>query len=260
MNNNISFVILIIFTTIIGGTSHAQAPGYMGKRFLVGIEVPMVAGLDFSKENFDYRTYNADGTYDYLSGATYSELFIRYKPSVTLEFVLNRKSSLQVFAQYSSAKTDIGDFTEESNGNLNTFYPSGRVPANTIAYGLRYKKFKKSGLNPVGKYFSFGLEYATTTFVVEEGIFTSYNFNGVITSIPSNLTASTFIPTFGFGTQTPMGSNLLFNLGLNFGLPFSQFTSKNDLPSSDEWAESNIRNNNWKSSLVNIVIGLSFLP
>jgi len=259
LKTNILIHIVFVFLIFSSLKISAQAPGYMGKRLLIGLEAPLIAGYDRKSDDFSYKEIKSDGSSEYVRHE-YSQLYFRIKPSLTIEYVLNRKSSFQLFGQYSSSKVDVYSFSDTVNSNRVTFYPSSRVKANTTSFGLRYKLFKKSGLNPVGRYVMFGIEYASTKFKVEDEQFSSGSYHEVVYRAPIGDKASTIIPTFGFGTQQPVGQDLILNFGMNFGIPFSTFKDFSSNPKSEDWAESNIPNNNWKSSLVNLVIGIAFLP
>lgn len=223
----------------------------------------MVAGLDTKADNYQYYEIQSDGYLDYTE-KDYFFLYYKIKPTVNVEFVLNRKSSIQAFGRFFSSRIDITSFTDTvgtGSGLVDrtTFYPTDRAKAKSMSFGLKYRLFTNSALNPVGKYISFGLEYASNKFEFEEGQFYA-EFNKLISRNPQNERVSTLVPTFGFGTQQSLGNSLILNIGAEFGLPFSILKSKEPYPSSEDWAKANAKNNFFRSYIFNITFGLAFMP
>jgi hypothetical protein len=183
--------------------------------------------------------------------------------------VLNRKNSIQAYGRFFSSKIDITEFTDfEKSTNENTsFYPDGRAKAKTMAFGMKYRIFTGDGLSPVGKYLSFGAEYASNKFDFKDTKFLTYDrFNKTIYNEPINEAVSTLILTFGFGTQYPLGKSIMFNLGGEAGLPFSLLWSNPfgdggyAEPPSEDWVKVNSKNHFFRSYIFNITVGLALIP
>ena len=255
------FSIVLGIQFLISHPASAQAPGFLGKRLIIGIEAPMIAGYDLRKSDFQYYTLTDNGNLNEIE-LDYSDFYFRIKPTVYLEYVLNRKTSLQAFGRFFSAKVDITPFSNYVNFNEVTFYPTDRAKSQTTSFGLKYKVFRKESLSPVGKYMSFGLEYATTKFEFLDDQFTGYTDNNtVVYSVPSVAESSTIIPTIGWGSQRPFGNLFLFSFGMELGIPFSIIDFSDTYnPSSDEWANQNSKNNFWRSYAFNITFGLALIP
>ena len=265
-------IFILFFST--GFNATAQAPGYLGKRFLIGIEAPMIGGYDLRKNNFEYMVENSKGSYR-LENKDFFPLYFKIKPTINVEFVLNRKTSIQAFGRFFSSKIDITPFYDTVGTENQKFYPIDRAKAKTVSFGLKYKIFTGDGLSPVGKYISFGAEYASNSFEFKDDHFINDHGYEAISREPQSTNSRTLVFTFGFGTQYPVGKNLIFNLGGELGLPLSVFGGLDflnywgdpeaifedpDTPTSVEWAKLNSKNNFFRSYLFNITVGLSLLP
>lgn len=252
----------------------AQAPGYLGKRFLIGIELPMVAGIDIKRDNFSYLEEDKNGNFSKVS-KDYFFLYYKVKPTVNLEYVLNRKSSIQVFGRFFSSKIDISPFYDTVGTEIQQFYPIDRAKAKTTSFGLKYKIFTGDGLSPVGKYISFGAEYASNKFEFQDKHFINNEGYQLIYREPQSTVSRTLVLTFGFGSQYPLGKSLIFNVGGELGLPLSIFSNydflyaldpsylfdpDSETPPSEEWAKPNSKNNFFRSYIFNITVGLALIP
>ena len=249
-------IIAFIFISII---ANAQAPGYMGKKVSIGIDVPMiVTGFDIfglTDGDYYYVKPNPSGGTSYANHE-YSTIVFKYKPTLFLDFVLSRRTSIQVIARYFTSKVDVHSYYIDTLGSTVTYDPSDRSKTRSIAFGLRYKLFYGYGISPIGKYFSFGLEYASTKFLVDETPF--YSNQGEI-GYPKNTTSFAVIPTFGMGIQQPISGSLLFNFGFEAGIPINPKNKGLSYTYSNDWANQNSAKNIRQSYLINVNIGISLV-
>lgn len=257
--------ILLAIIVLSANFTFGQAPGFMGKRLLIGAEAPMIVsfpGISLfqlgAEDNYQYvRTDEAGETY--LETVEAGGVKFNIKPSIYVEYVLNRKSSLQLMARMFNSKQDVTGYLLEDGNSTYQYYPTDQVKTQSISIGLKYKKFKDSGINPVGKYFSVGLEYSTMKFLIDDILFLSGLPDDP--GQPLNSKSSTLIPTFGLGTSQPLSSSLLLNFGVEFGLPLTMIlTKKDESVMSDTWADRNAIGTYRSHYLFNITIGLAFLP
>ena len=256
---SLTFFILIL--TVSTG-SYGQAPGFMGKRFLIGFEAPMIAGFDFFDRSNDYTYYEVTSKNELKPiDHDYSKFYYKVKPTLSLEYVFNRKSSVQVFGRFFKSKNDITNYYTEIAGSTYNFYPKGRVAIQSNSFGLKYKLIRGSGINPVGKYYTFGLERVFSKYLLDDDHFAAKtDFNEVIFQNPAVTKTSTWAFTFGFGSQQPLSKNLLFIFGAEIGMPFSWFTKISGSGIDTDWAENNRKTNYSRSYLFNINIGLALMP
>ena len=147
------FSIVLGIQFLISHPASAQAPGFLGKRLIIGIEAPMIVGYDLKKSEYQYYSLRENGEMKRLE-LDYSDFYFRIKTTVYLEYVLNRKTSIQAFGRLFSSKVDITTFSEYINNKKIDFYPNDRANTQTTSFGLKYKIFRKESLNPVGKYIS----------------------------------------------------------------------------------------------------------
>jgi hypothetical protein len=261
------FLSLFVILIIVGHHSvFAQAPGFLGKRFFIGIEAPMFASPGLLRgQSQTYYSYSNTGQLQSIENK-YGKFEFRIKPTLTLEYVLNRKTSFQGFIRFYTLSTDVSAYqdTIHEYGEVKsvTFYPTERVQMNATSFGGKFKFFGKSHINPVGAYFSIGLEYSIQNFKYSENNFQgSTGSRGVFTRNPYYKKSSNLIVTGGFGNQYALSNNLLLNLGLDFGLPLTNYWSVNK--NGDDLENFTDRTSAKPISrfyLVNINIGLSLAP
>ena len=254
MQYRLIIIISLLFST---SSAYSQAPGFMGKNFSIGLEVPMVVSFGvLSYDDYSYQTKNENG--DLVgNGNSYNSISYRYKPTLYFEYTMNRKTSVQLFGRFYKRKEDVDKYYDTITGDY--YYPSDRANTQTLAFGLKFKFFKGDNINPVGKYFFVGIENVTKKFLVDD--ITFYSRSSDVSRPPTNLTSNSFVPTIGFATQRPMSSFLLFNLGVEFGLPLAIFgDAKGSSPTIDTWADMNASNSLKKDYIFNITIGFSLLP
>lgn len=255
--------------------SFGQNPGYVGKRFGFSIELPVVPGISRIGDS-EYSKYIENGNTISLYH-NYKRARIRYRPTVSMTIVLNRKNSVEFFGRYYAPMVDIGGF--DSNYvdrygyvSTQTFIPTDRVKMKTTSFGFRYKFFRHNNLSPIGKYFSLGLEYSLINFDFGETEFTSYLNGDVLTQLPTTSKSKNLYLLAGVGKQYPMSKNLIFNLGLEFGLPINHisninFDNENDGIFSNEeviktidWAVDNASKQNYKHVYFSFILGLTLFP
>ncbi len=257
---NLKIILCIVIAFNLSLNILAQAPGFLGKKFLIGFEAPMiVTGISISGETEDYNYYTTDESGDLVPiNRDYSNLAYKVKPTLLVEYVLDRRSSLQIFGRFFGSNTNVEGFYSDSATVYNYYHPSDRAKTRTIAAGIKYKKFLSGGLNPVGKYLGYGLEYASSKFNIEETPFYAYGFTKPL--YPKISRTNTIVPTFSIGSQTPVTDDLLVNFGIEFGLPLVMTSKTPELITADTWAKENSKLNFRYSYLLNITIGVLFLP
>lgn len=256
--------IFITVMLLIVNLSFGQAPGFMGKKLIIGAEASMIVVLNGvsllggGPTDFQYIRMDESGE-PYIEYVELNGLSFNIKPTFYVEYVLNRKSSLQLMTRMFNSLQDVTGYYEQEGSSSYYYYPTDKVKSKTFSLGIRYKKFKGSSINPVGKYFSVGLEYATMKFLMDDVSFFTSDLSNQ--GQPTNIKSSTLIPTFGLGTAHPLGSSLLLNFGIEFGYPINNLiNSKNNEVRSDNWAVINSLGTFKNHYFINITIGLAFLP
>jgi len=255
----VSFCTALFFTFTL--SSYAQISGYQGKRFLIGFSLPMSAGYDLKSENFYYATPKGAAQLKDISWFYY-----RVKPTVYLEYVVNRKSSFQVFSRFMSSKIDIKPIGIKNS----VYYPTDRMNVNSIAMGLKYKLFIGANINPIGHYFAISIEYITSTYDSEGVKFYTDDYKKAYTM--NKEVAGSFVPSISLGNQSPLGSHLLLDIGLETGLPIATIinNAQSFIPLLDDlelyyveyqdWAKVNVGNHLFRSYIVSFKIGITILP
>ena len=153
----ITFILTLLI--VISATCFAQPAGLQGKRFIIGLEV--ATGPSFTFLN-DYRYldyYNSTGNTVWQEEPSPFGFVI--KPTLYLEYILTRKSSLQVLGRYFTRKVDVESYAgpTSQNSTLVTYHPTERTKATFISGGLRYKFYVNDALAPIGTYQTVALEY-----------------------------------------------------------------------------------------------------
>jgi hypothetical protein len=216
----------ILFLLVFANYSHAQAPGLTGKRFLIGVEVPMIVNGIFSSDNsYRYYDYSTSKGLSVTSEET-DGLAFRIKPTLTLEYILNRKTSFQAVVRYFNPSVNLSTFADTViTGGVSSqvyFNPTEKAKMRHIVVGGKFKFFGGSNINPLGFYGYVGAEYYMQSIKFAENNFIALDNNGApIYKNPTQTKSSNLLVTFGFGRQYTYGSKVLMNLGLDVGLPIT---------------------------------------
>lgn len=265
-NKRWSLTLLIGLLFITSNSILAQAPGLLGKRLFIGVETPMFANPGILRsETQNYYYYDNSGQLKTVSDK-YGKFEFRIKPTVTLEYILNRKTSFQGFVRFYglSTDTDVYQDTIHEYGEAKqvTFYPTERVKMNATSFGGKFKFFGKNHINPVGAYLSVGMEYSIQTFKYSENNFQGYaGSRGVISRNPYYKKSSNLILTAGFGNQYAISHKVLLNLGLDFGVPLTNFWSVDKTATDlENYTDRTSSKPISRFYLINIVLGLSLAP
>ncbi|UTW65045.1 hypothetical protein KFE94_10165 [bacterium SCSIO 12643] len=245
---------------------NAQAPGFLGKRFMIGLEASTFANPGLFQEKEPYYTISSSGNIqtDYDKYSTFN---FRIKPSLNIEYVLNRKTSIQAFVKYYSKAVDAEIYRdtihEYGEAVFVDFYPTERIKMNAISFGGKFKFFGRDHINPVGSYWSVGMEYVLQTLAYSDQNFQAYasSKGGVFSRNPYASKSSNLIFTTGFGKQYAVSHKLLMNLGLELGVPLTNYWSI-DKNSQDPKAypDRTTANDILGAYILNINIGLSLIP
>lgn len=264
--NKSVFTAFMVSLFIIPLNLNAQAPGFLGKRFMIGVEASTFANPGLFQEKMPYYTLSSNGNIqtDYDKYSTFN---FRIKPSVNIEYVFNRKTSLQAFVKYYSKSVDAETYRdtihEYGEAVLTDFYPTERVKMNAISFGGKFKFFGRNHINPVGSYWSVGMEYVLQTLAYSDDNFQAYAISkgGVFNRNPYASKSSNLILTTGFGKQYAVSHKLLMNLGLEVGLPLTNYWSV-DKNSQDPKAypDRTTANDILGAYIININLGLALIP
>lgn len=261
-------VVAIMILSSISFHCQSQVSGFLGKRFIIGVEVPAMVKFSlnpgiFDSDDFSYGYY-AESDGDYVSTKKYKELSIVYRPTIKLEYVMSRKTSIEGIFRFFSPRVESPDFSENYRIGSTTFtriyVPIERVKMNTTSFGLRFKWYAGDAISPIGIYQAIGMEYSQMKFAFEDNSFSAIKNNGsakeVLYKNPSPDNESIFIFTYGVGKQHALNHSLLLNFGLEFGIPFA-FPSLDSTVEESEWTPKTSGLSLRKHSLINIVLGLS---
>ncbi|MGB0805479.1 MAG: hypothetical protein ACPGRC_02245 [Salibacteraceae bacterium] len=237
------FIAFILFATF-QLTAASQVSGFLGKRFVVGLEIPTTLKLGiWNDHHYDYGTYNEYGNLTNIPD--YKQVSIKYRPTIRLEYVITRKNSLEGIIRIFNPRVNTPSLTENYTdiyGNISSknYIPKERVKMKTMSFGLRYKWFSGAAISPIGIYQVIGLEYSRMKFDFEDDSFSWYKRNGPNAGPeyknPSINTSSIMIVSYGVGKQYALSNTLLMNIGIDFSLPLRLPKTETSLP-NNEWAD-----------------------
>lgn len=166
---------LLVFLVLLKFNSHAQAPGYMGKRFSINYGLHL--GPAFTKSTPNQGFYNA-------------------KHELMLGFCLSEKWQIAASIERYSTIYDNTLLVNELFERPQNFY---RIKGSN--YSLLFKKFKRGYVAPWGPYFMFGPVYNAYTASYNNYMYVSQRVNNHDTLISD------------FGPKEQKYSNLDFALG-----------------------------------------------
>ena len=256
--------IFILFLVLTTNYSQAQAPGLVGKRFLIGAEVPMIVnGLLFSNDGYIYYDYG-DTKGLYISSEENEGLAFRIKPTLTLEYILNRKTSFQAVVRYFNPTVHLNGYSDTlvTGGvisNVN-FKPTESTKMRNIVVGAKFKFFGGSNINPLGFYGYVGAEYYMQSLnFSDKNFITLGNDGSPIYRNPTQTKSSNLLVTGGFGRQYTFGSKILMNLGLDVSLPITNTGYSNLEYNSINYADKKSNQEIWNYAF-NVNIGFSIAP
>lgn len=244
----------------------SQVPGYLGKRFMIGVEASTFANPGLFQDKKPYYTAGSNGRIRSVDDK-YSTFNFRIKPTLYAEYIFNRRTSLQAFVKYYGKSIDAETYRdtihEYGEATLLDFYPTERIKMNAFSFGGKFKFFGRNHINPVGGYWSVGMEYTLQTLAYSDDNFIAFSRSkgGIFNRNPYAKKSSNLIITTGFGKQYAISHKLLMNLGLEFGIPLTNYWSI-DKNSQDPKAypDRTTANEIVGAYLLNINIGLALFP
>lgn len=246
-------------------SSFTQPAGFQGKRFIIGLEAP--SGLTFSLNQDDYSYATEDFKNGYLNfeADSYSPVGYVIKPTLYLEYILNRKSSLQVYGRFFTRKVDVTSFQAVdpiTNNYLVSYHPTERTKASFISGGLRYKWFKHEGLNPIGTYRTIAIEYNMMKYQFSDQNFVNYNENSDQYTYlnPEQSSTSEISVLYGMGVQRAISNSVLMNIGVELGFVAANIQPKSYQSDSKNYAFINGNSQIWKNTIFNVVFGFALAP
>ena len=197
---------LILITSV--SISFAQAPGHLGKRFLLGY------GAHFSPalSNADARNNTIIGHRSQQTGsATDGQFAYNYTHEAYIEFALSARFMLGFSGKFYRTNYDNGIKLYSNNSNYNNYYNvSNDVQGYYNIHGqslcLYGKLYSKRYVAPWGKYMIFGpvINLYNTTYDPAIMYQTATN---------SNNNDITHVSNYGSLNQSFMGFNILFGWG-----------------------------------------------
>ncbi len=258
-SKKILFPILLVSLLAVSIHTYGQVSGYLGKRILVGFEVPCIVKLNLmSPIDYTYGYYNEN--HNFVNTNEYAKVNFLYRPTFKVEYVFTRKSTVQMFVRIFNPKVDIPIFTRDSNSQTLSYTPKSRVKMNTINIGVKYKLYFGDAVSPIGFYNSFGLEYSRMKFDVDTNTFSTDNYQywnqGSNYAIPEPTTTSNFIASYCFGKQSTLGDHLLMNIGFELAIPI-RLKKSEETVAEEDWAKTAGSIQTWKHSFVNVTLGFS---
>ncbi|MFT6802943.1 MAG: hypothetical protein ACJA2N_002134 [Salibacteraceae bacterium] len=264
-NKVIHSLITLVILTGISSVGFSQVSGFLGKKLIIGVEVSSMVKFNLLSD-FDYKygTYNASG--NFVQGPEYSQVNLRYRPTIRLEYVISRKNSIQGIVRIFNPMVDapnyiVGQPTSWGATEEFVYKPKDRVKMKTINFGLNYKWYMGDALSPVGVFMTLGFEYSQIKFDLEEDSFSNndsrYNSSSRITyGNPVPEKTSIIILTYGLGKQYALSNMVLMNVGMEFGLPL-RLSKKEPEYEMDEWADKTAAVETRLHSLISVVLGFS---
>jgi hypothetical protein len=216
MKRSLWSVCLILLVCIICASTRAQAPGYMGKRFVVGY------GL-YVNPAFNSIALN------------YSDKPINMLHECFAEFAAGKKNSLGISAQfYRYTYNNIEPINALGYGSSSmrqrTENPEGNYQISARNYKFYSKFYKRNYLAPWGRYFLLGFvinRYTTTydpndMYVNVDGNYNSSYGYGSTTLYndwgPTTETHKTFDVFFGNGNSRILSNNIVLDYGYSIGM------------------------------------------
>ena len=223
----------------------------------------MIANGILTSDSYQYTAYSSTKGLDISSEET-EGLTFRIKPTLTLEYILNRKTSFQGVIRYFNPSVNLVGFSESvtSSGVSSElfFSPTEKTKMRNIVIGGKFKFFGSSNINPVGFYWYFGAEYYIQSMQFSEENFISIdNLGNPIYKNPYQTKSSNLVATTGFGRQYSFGKKLLMNLGLDLALPITNTGYSNLTYTTRNYTDKKSNTEIWNYSF-NVNIGLSFAP
>ncbi len=244
---------VMVFSFILTSISSVFAQGYIGKRFAIGFELPLNMGI-ISQQNFTYKSPDEYGDLQTVP-MDIEKWYLNARPSINLELILNRKSSIQAIYRYFTDVIDVGGFQHQQE----QYYSNSKSRMNSQGYGLKYRHWRRDGLSPLGKYLSFGVEYITSNVTVQDRQFHSKYGH---TYTPDTKT-SHFGGSFGFGTQYSLSPKTVFNFGVEVGIGYNLANSGDSQSGqalAEEWAKKNSKTSLSRAYIINVILGISLFP
>lgn len=243
----------IALTIVLTNAGTVSAQGYIGKKFAIGFELPMNMGIN-SQSSFTYKTPDKFGELQDVE-IDPEKWYFNARPSINLELILNRKSSIQILYRYFTDVIDVSDFIYQGE----RYYPNAKSRMNSQGMGLKYRFWRRDGLSPLGKYLSFGVEYIASNVTVQDR-----QFHSILGKTYSPDTKTNhFGGSFGFGTQYSLSPKTVFNFGIELGLGYSIADNGDALAfnlTADEWAKINSKTSINRAYIINVVMGISLFP
>lgn len=201
-----SFVILI--ATLAAFSLHAQVPGYMGKKFSVGIN---------ASSFFHFSDYSG-GLTDLITSPKFS-----YKTELALTYTVGRRVSLGGSFYYATQKYD----TPGGGGFLINHFGGGYttkedyIRCRLMIYEFNVKIFRRNFLAPIGPYHQIGIAMVQYKAVSPGDTLALYNAESpsqVIAVVDTDDKYSGAKLSYHIGYAAPIFKNCFFNFafGYNF--------------------------------------------
>ena len=199
---NLWILILVLFPFCVS----AQAPGYMGKRFSIFLEVNPTPALFVQNANNEVIVSPGG---DDARTSDVNRFAFTFRPQVTLEYLLGRDVSLG----FSFSKISIGTTSAYQLNEDNPNYLTNQdvVRGQSIGMHLKLYQFSRSAsIPPIGFYQTFSA-YLTQTNTYDTKKSKTRQFKNDFV-YP--------VATIGFGRQTMVAKNLLLKTGIEVGWAF----------------------------------------
>ncbi len=275
MKNNIFFsTLLLAFLVAFANTGNAQAPGFQGKRFAIGV---------MTSPSVYYDQFSA--LYEYYSGS--SRIKLSFKHSLSFAFAAGRSTTIAAnigFARqnYNFGLTFDGPYSEQY-GTYQAYYYTGsdplksytesRIKTNMLTLGVSIRKYTGAFIAPIGKYLELGIGQVRLNVKTENDslpyFYYNYDFrNNASLVLPEKVFRATYI-SIRSGNNVPLKHNFALDYSFGMSLFFNgsyKETYSNLIPSQTPIAELsynsffNILGKNLRrQNLLDLRIGLSYL-
>ncbi len=199
-------IIAIGISFLCCSTLIAQTPsGYLGKRMILSYN--FVSFPRFYPLLFD------------------QELEFRYKHTIELEYITQRKKALGVSFSYHNFETVLRDYSFDEFGKNNTFPknqspvgPSTTLENKSMYIGIFYRTFH-SNIAPLGTFSRFGVDQIISN-VALNNVQTSQDSNMYIPNLSSDDKYYSIMVSYSIGTQRVLFDKLLVRFAVKSGYVF----------------------------------------
>jgi hypothetical protein len=211
-------IFLIIALLFIIKAIHAQAPGYMGKKFALYYEPAFFAGLN---------------------GAKWSSFTVNLRHDISMDYTISRSLALGASFKYLATKLEDVSIQKEvvieDNFSLYTYIErfSGdvRLKSNFFSIYLKSFPFNKFGsISPVGKYRKYEIVFYVTTYETHDAHPVPYFYNvdktiNDVEELGYEVKNPSVALIYSFGNQLLYYDKVFVNIGGQMGVAIPDITN-----------------------------------